>query len=39
MIHVFPSNVALLKAAREALDGIGQFLNRQLLGASVAVEA
>ena len=39
MIHVFPSNVALLKAAREALDDIGEFLNRQLLGASVAVEA
>jgi monoterpene epsilon-lactone hydrolase len=30
MIHVFPSNVALLKAAKEALDDIGDFLNRQL---------
>jgi acetyl esterase/lipase len=39
MIHVFPSNVALLKAAREALDNIGEFLNRQLLNASITVEA
>jgi monoterpene epsilon-lactone hydrolase len=30
MTHVFPSNVALL-AAKEALDDIGDFLNRQLL--------
>ena len=31
MTHVFPSNVAL-QAAKEALDDIGDFLNRQLLG-------
>ena len=30
MTHVFPSNVAL-QAAKEALDDIGDFLNRQLL--------
>ncbi|MGY2734667.1 alpha/beta hydrolase [Sphingomonas sp. UYP23] len=28
MLHVFPANVALLKAAREALDLVGAFLNR-----------
>ena len=31
MTHVFPSNIALLKAAEEALDDVGDFLNRQLL--------
>ena len=31
MTHVFPSNVALLKAAKEALDDVGDFLNRQLV--------
>jgi epsilon-lactone hydrolase len=36
MIHVFPSNVALLKAAREALDDVGDFLKWQLLGEPVA---
>lgn len=30
MIHVFPSNVALLHAAKEALDDIGDFLREQL---------
>lgn len=30
MIHVFPSNVALLRAAREALDDIGTFLRQSL---------
>jgi epsilon-lactone hydrolase len=39
MIHVFPSNVALLKAAKEALDDVGDFLNRQLLEDPVAVAA
>jgi len=39
MIHVFPSNVALLKAADEALDDVGDFLNRQLLENPVAVAA
>jgi acetyl esterase/lipase len=39
MIHVFPSNVALLRAAREALDDVGDFLNRQLLGGPVAAAA
>jgi hypothetical protein len=29
MIHVFLSNVALLLAAREALDDIGDFLRQQ----------
>ena len=29
MIHVFPSNVALLRAAKEALDDIGNFLRQQ----------
>jgi hypothetical protein len=32
MIHVFPSNVPLLHAAKEALDDIGDFLRQQLLG-------
>jgi epsilon-lactone hydrolase len=32
MTHVFPSSVALLLAAREALDDIGDFLRQQLLG-------
>ena len=31
MIHVFPSNVVLLHAAKEALDDIGGFLRQQLL--------
>jgi len=39
MIHVFPSNVALLKAAKEALDDVGQFLRRQLLAEPAAVAA
>jgi len=32
MIHVFPSNVALLHAAKEALDDIGDFLRQQFVG-------
>jgi monoterpene epsilon-lactone hydrolase len=32
MTHVFPSNVALLHAAKEALDDIGNFLRQQLVG-------
>ena len=32
MIHVFPSSVSLLHAAKEALDDIGDFLRQQLLG-------
>jgi acetyl esterase/lipase len=32
MTHVFPSNIALLHAAQEALDDIGDFLQRQFLG-------
>jgi len=32
MIHVFPSSVSLLNAAKEALDDIGDFLRQQLLG-------
>ena len=39
MTHVFPSNVALLKAAKEALDDLGDFLNRQLREDPVAVAA
>ena len=31
MIHVFPSNVALLHAAKEALDNIGNFLRQQFV--------
>jgi monoterpene epsilon-lactone hydrolase len=31
MIHVFPANIAMLKAAPEALDGVGAFL-RGVLG-------
>jgi acetyl esterase/lipase len=31
MVHVFPSNIALLHAAKEALDDIGDFLRQQLL--------
>jgi len=34
MIHVFPSNVAELKAAPEALDQIGGFLRRQGLASA-----
>ena len=30
MMHVFPANVAVLKAAWEALNDIGDFLNRRL---------
>jgi monoterpene epsilon-lactone hydrolase len=30
MVHVFPSSVALLHAAKEALDDIGDFLREQL---------
>ena len=30
MVHVFPANLALLKAAREALDIAGEFLRRNL---------
>ena len=32
MVHVFPSNVALLHAAKEALDDIGNFLRQQFVG-------
>jgi acetyl esterase/lipase len=39
MIHVFPANVALLKAAKEALDDVGEFLRWQLLGEPAAVAA
>jgi acetyl esterase/lipase len=31
MVHVFPANLALLQAAREALDEIGQFLRRHFM--------
>ena len=34
MIHVFPSSVAELKAAPEALDQIGDFLRRQALASA-----
>jgi len=30
MVHVFPANLALLQAAREALDIAGEFLQRNL---------
>jgi acetyl esterase/lipase len=39
MIHVFPSSIALLKAAKEALDDVGDFLKWQLLGVPAAVAA
>ena len=39
MIHVFPSNVTQLKAADEALDGIGGFLQQQLLRGQATVIA
>lgn len=32
MIRVFPSNIAILRAAKEALDEVGLFLRQQLLG-------
>jgi acetyl esterase/lipase len=32
MTHVFPSNIALLHAAKEALDDIGNFLREQFVG-------
>jgi acetyl esterase/lipase len=31
MIHVFPANLALLRAAHEALDIVGEFLRRERL--------
>ena len=31
MLHVFPANIALLKAAHEALDLLGSFLRRYLI--------
>ncbi|HXH45389.1 MAG TPA: alpha/beta hydrolase fold domain-containing protein [Bradyrhizobium sp.] len=34
MVHVFPTNVSMLKAAREALDGVGAFLNAALARAA-----
>ncbi|PJI45603.1 MAG: esterase [Rhizobium sp.] len=36
MIHVFPANVGMLKAAPEALDGVGAFL-RSALGSGQAL--
>lgn len=37
MIHVFPSNIKLLKAAKEALDGIAVFLRQHLVtGSAIA---
>ncbi|MDT8262352.1 alpha/beta hydrolase fold domain-containing protein [Roseomonas sp. DSM 102946] len=30
MVHVFPTNIAMLKAAEEALDGVGAFLLNAL---------
>ena len=35
MIHVFPANLALLRAAPEAMDLIGGFLNGQLNGPAI----
>lgn len=35
MVHVFPANLALLRAAPEALDLIGNFLLRHIAGAVV----
>jgi monoterpene epsilon-lactone hydrolase len=32
MVHVFPANLGLLRAAREATDAIGLFLRRHLAG-------
>jgi acetyl esterase/lipase len=34
MIHVFPSNVTLLQAAKEALDDMGDFLREQCVAGS-----
>jgi acetyl esterase/lipase len=41
MVHVFPANVALLEAAREALDIAGEFLRCNLAGqrCSAAVQS
>ena len=33
MVHVFPANIAMLKAATEALDGVGAFLDEAFAGA------
>ena len=30
MMHVFPANVAMLRAATEALDEVGSFLRQEL---------
>jgi epsilon-lactone hydrolase len=35
MVHVFPSNVSMLKAAPEALDGAGTFLRRTFEAANL----
>jgi len=39
VIHVFPANIALLQAAREALDSVGDFLQRNLASEHVAQTA
>jgi hypothetical protein len=37
MVHVFPSNVAILHAAKVALDQAGEFLKQRFLsGTAVA---
>jgi len=36
MIHVFPANLALLRAAEEALELIGGFLHARLVRTSAA---
>ena len=38
MMHVFPSNLAILQAANEALDNIGDFLKQQLSGDAQATD-
>jgi monoterpene epsilon-lactone hydrolase len=36
MVHVFPANLALLRAAREALDSVGDHLRRNLVAERVS---
>ncbi len=36
MVHVFPANLALLRAAREATDSVGAFLRRHLTDATIS---
>jgi monoterpene epsilon-lactone hydrolase len=38
MVHVFPSNVSVLHAAKAALDDVGEFLKRRSLKETVNID-